>query len=597
VRRRPAAAAALVALLALAGCGVGMPDSGPVHRTTTTGSSRDDEPASIDPSGPKKGDSPEEIVRGFLYAMQATPPIQTSVAREFLTQEARPNWQPSGMVIYGSYTTRRGSQEVGAELKDADRTDARGAWLGPVSEDASTVRFPMALEGGEWRIAQPPPYFMVPSSWFEQRFRQASLYFFDPSTTILIPEPVFVPKGGQFASALVNALLQGPALGLGAVEQNYLPTDLRSLVSVTVSASGVAKIELTSDTGETAMPTAEQSELLVSQLAWTLQQDGTITRFGVTIDGRPVQLPGETEFDVEHGHEYAPYVAGSSTQLFGLAGGRMVGGSPENLVTVRGPFGQGGYSLRTIAPDLRAEQVAGVSSSGGTLWEAAVKDSGAEPQALITTGENLLRPSWDFSGRLWEVDRRGTGAVVYYSHHPTDGVSTMHSLDVEGISGKDVKQFLVSRDGSRLVAVVRNDAGGDSIVVSRILTTGDGQVADALTAEDITGAGVTADSRIRDIAWRSPTSLAVLRPVSRGLFQVRNASVDGAASQDSFPVPVEDDVVGLAGTPVPKSKIYAFAVTPAEDGVPARAVLHDLAGVRGAEIELDPRVTMLSYVG
>jgi hypothetical protein len=113
VSRRPAAAAALVAALvaalALTGCGVGMPDSGPVHRTTTTGSSRDDEPASIDPSGPKKGDSPEEIVRGFLYAMQATPPIQTSVAREFLMPEARPNWQPSGMVIYGSYTTRRGA--------------------------------------------------------------------------------------------------------------------------------------------------------------------------------------------------------------------------------------------------------------------------------------------------------------------------------------------------------------------------------------------------------------------------------------------------------------------------------------------------------
>ena len=61
------------------------------------------------------------------------------------------------------------------------------------------------------------------------------------------------------------------------------------------------------------MPSPEQVELLVSQLAWTLQQDPTITRFRVTIDGRPVQLPNEAEFSVDHGHEYAPYVAGSST--------------------------------------------------------------------------------------------------------------------------------------------------------------------------------------------------------------------------------------------------------------------------------------------
>ena len=31
----------------------------------------------------------------------------------------------------------------------------------------------------------------------------------------------------------------------------------------------------------------------------------------------------------------------------------------------------------------------------------------------------------------------------------------MLPLDVDGISGEDVKRFLVSRDGSRLIAVIR----------------------------------------------------------------------------------------------------------------------------------------------
>jgi hypothetical protein len=242
-----------------------------------------------------------------------------------------------------------------------------------------------------------------------------------------------------------------------------------------------------------------------------------------------------------------------------------------------------------VSPDLRAEQVAAVSSSGTSLWVAPVKDSGADPRALITTGEDLLRPVWDFSGRIWEVDRRKTGAVVSYLRN-----GRMRVLDVQGISGQDVKHFLVSRDGSRLIAVIRQGAEYDSIVVSRILTTGDGQVAQALAADEITDP-TKPEGQIRDIAWRSPTSLAVLHPVSRELFQIRTASVDGATGLDSFPVTIDGDVVSLAGTPIPDEKIYAFAAAVAADA-PAHAELRDLAGARADQIELDPRVTMLSYV-
>jgi len=290
VTRRTFPALALVlAGLVLSGCGVTMPDSGPVRETSTSGSNRDDQPASIDPPGPTSGDSREEILRGFLYAMRATPAIRTSVAREFLTREASVDWQPAGMVIYNSVDTPRSNNTVEARLEDAFRTDARGAWLGPVSEPDATVPFQMELEDGEWRISQPPPYLMVTRSWFEQRFRQASLYFFDPSATMLVPEPVFVPRGKQFASSLVNGLLQGPSTELS--ESDYLPADLRS-ISVPVSPSGVAEVDLTSDAEDVPPPTAEQADLLVSQLAWTLSQDPTISRFRVTIDGRPVHLRG-----------------------------------------------------------------------------------------------------------------------------------------------------------------------------------------------------------------------------------------------------------------------------------------------------------------
>jgi|1186.fasta_scaffold00802_3 hypothetical protein len=592
-RTRVSAWAALAAAcLVLTGCGVAMPHSGPVHETTLAGSDRDELPPNIDPPRPTKGASREEIVAGFLDAMTATPAVRTSVAREYLTKEASDSWQPSGMLIYREPLSPSGNNPIEQQFIDAYRTDARGAWLGPATAAQATVEFPMDLEDGEWRISQPPANLLVPQTWFAARFRQVSLYFFDPSNTLLIPEPVFVPRGPQFASALVNALLAGPSHELSGMEQSYLPTDLRSLVSVPVSAGGVAQVDLTSDTADADMPSGQQSEMLVSQLAWTLRQDPTIAKFRVTIDDRPLRLPGESEFSVEHGHQYAPYVGGSSTQLFGLQDGLMVGGSPQNIAPVTGPFGQPGFSLREVSTDVLGQQAAGVSTDGSSLWLAPVKDSGDPPVELTSSGEDLLRPAWDFSGRLWEVDRRSSGAVVHYLHKDRAGGSHLVSLDVPGISGADVKHFLVSRDGSRLIAVIRDSAEQDSIVVSRILTTGDGQVVQALAADNITDP-LNPEGQIRDITWSSPTSLAVLRPVSRHLFQVGSASVDGASGFDPFPVPVDGNVVGLAGTPVPDEKIYAFQA--ADTGTPAALV--DLAGPQSNSMKVDSRVTSLSYAG
>ena len=574
---------AAVGLLALlSGCGVSLPQSGPVVETTTTGSSREDGTVNINPRRPRVGDTPDLIVRGFLDAMTATPAVRTEVAREFLTDQAKASWQPSGMVIYDKVATERGNGAVEVRLDDAHRTDARGAWLGPVSEEDSTYTFSMAVEDGEWRIAKPPPWLMVPQSWFEQRFRQASLYFFEPTATVLVPEPVFVPRGVQFASSLVNGLLRGPATELAATEQNFLPPNLRSVVSVPVSEGGVAQVDLTSDTGDVEPPSAEQADLLVSQLAWTLRQDPTIGRFQVAIDGRPVQLPGEgSEFSVEHGRGDAPYVDGSSSLFFGLRDGLMVGGSPQNLDAVSGPFGSGDYSLRVVAPDLLADQVAGVSATGTTLWLGPVKDDARPVTTLISTGENLLRPAWDFSGRLWVVDRRRSGAVVQFLRR-----GQMRTLEVPGITGADVKDFLVSRDGTRFVAVIRQSAGQDAIVVSRILTTGDGQVVSALAADDVADPE-DLPGQIRDITWRSPTSLVVLHPVSRRLFQARSTSVDGAVGLDRLTVTINQDVAGLVGAPVPGQSVFAFS----------RGALVDLVEPRGDVITVDDRVSSLGYVG
>lgn len=581
--RRTAVAVALLALLLSACGGIGLPESGPVVETTAAGTNPQEDTAIINPRGPGEDDSPEEIVRGFLDAMMATPPIKTAVAREFLTSDAREAWAPTGVIAYSTTTlsTPRGSSEVEMTLVDADRTDSRGAWLGPVTGDAATFRVGLEQEDGQWRIADPPDVVMVARSWFERRLAQASLYFFDPSGTILVPEPVFVPRGVQFASALVNGLLQGPAPDLSTSELSFLPTGLRPVVSVPVSDAGVAQVDLISDAGDVLLAPPE-TERLVAQLAWTLRQDAAIQRFRVTVGGREVKLPnGESEFSVTHGSAFAPYVADASPVLYGLRDGRLVAGTPRSLEEVAGPFGTEDYGLESVALDMRADRAAGVAGDGSTLWLAPVDDEEA-PALLKSDGVDLLTPAWDFRDQLWTVDRRPEGAVVLH----TLGTE-LRTLAVPGISGADVKDFLVSRDGSRLVAVVRGTGGADQIVVSRLVTTGDGEVLRALPAEPIIPPE-SAQGRIRDVAWWRTTGVVYLQAQSRRLFQVRSASVDGAAiGVESLFVTINDDVRQLVGSPNPTQETYAFSPE----------VLLDLAGPRDQRISVDPAVTQVSYVG
>ncbi len=90
----------------------------------------------------------------------------------------------------------------------------------------------------------------------------------------------------------------------------------------------------------------------------------------------------------------------------------------------------------------------------------------------------------------------------------------------------------------------------------------------------------------------------MLHPVSRALFQVRSASVDGATGLDALSVTLDDEVLGLVGTPDPgRDDLRLRGRRRSRRRPPAHAEVGDLAGVRADQIDLDPQVTRLAYVG
>ncbi len=571
--------AALVPALALvlSGC-MSLPTDGPVTETYSEGSLDDAPGIYIDPKPPEPDAPPADIVDGFLDAMTATP-MQLNDARAFLTRDAVAAWSPGTRTItYEDAFQPRGSTNVTVRLLGAQYLEARGAYVGRLPAGERTLTFPMAREDGQWRIAEAPDALVVPETWFEGRFRQVALYFFDPSAQILVPEPVFMPIGETFATALVRALLRGPGRSLEGVSRSFLPPGLRlDDLSVPVSEDGVAELRLSGYSGQL---NRQAGELMLAQLAWTLRQDPSIRSFRVTIGDRPVTLPGGVgEYSLEGRLAYDPTGLQASSSLYGLREGRLVSGDPTDLVPVDGPMGVKDQGVRTAAVSLDATTVAGVSADGTRLLLTSVRAGDERVTEIASDASRLLRPAWDFSDRLWLVDGPPSGAAVSYYEN-----GRLHSLQVPGISGERVVRFLVSRDGSRLVAVVRKPSG-DRLLVSRIVHDADGRVAGATRAERI--AWGEPEARIRDLAWTSPTSVAVLHEVAKQLFELRTVAVDGAPSAvDTLLTQLTGKLRALAGSPVPSEPLYAVT----------NASLVDPRGDQ-APTALDPGTTSVGYVG
>ena len=379
-RRRRRALAVVLACLApvVSGC-LGIPEDGPVVEAQTGVDPSEELGYYNDPPAPTPGEQPSEIVRGFLDALTAIP-VQTNTAEQYLTRAAASGWQPQRSTItYADASLPEGSNRVSVELSGANHLDSGGTWRGPLPVDERMLTFTMQREDGEWRIATLPDALVVPETWFSQAYRRVSLYFLDPTAQIMVPEPVFLPRGDQLATALVTRLIQGPTRGLrGRVEQSFIPPGVDVELSVTVSDAGIADIRLT---GGVTMPSERDAALMVAQLTWTLSQDSSVTGVRISINGEPVILSeGRPVFPMDRGRFYDPTGFQATSALFALREGRLVLGAPGNLAPADGPMGRDDLDVGAISVDLAGTRVAGVRSGGGRILVTDVQD----PEAPVT---------------------------------------------------------------------------------------------------------------------------------------------------------------------------------------------------------------------
>jgi hypothetical protein len=586
-RRLPTlvAALAVLAVLMLPGCSM-LPDDGPVVAGDRAVQPLNDRTFDYNPPGPRPGAAPEEIVSGFLSAQQAVP-VSTRVAQQYLTEEAASSWRPERRtIVYSSQRVVADGTGVTVRLEGTSALDAGGRWRGAWSGDGrGALRIRVEREGQEWRIVDPPPALTIPRSHFESRYEAFSLYFFDPTGSVLVPEPVYLPVGVQAATRLMAGLLQGPPRGSRDVERSYLPPGTDLGVGVPVRAGGIAEVPLSQQVAD--LRPGDLSRAL-AQIAFTLRQLPEVAGIRVLVDGAPISMPGEDDdvLPAGAGQEYSPTLDWASSDVFGLRGRHVVrvSGVAESTMAVlpRRWVAQAG-AARSLGVSIAADRVAVVSGDGRQVWVVTAREGARVGPRRVWSGTDVLRPMWDRTDRLWLVDRTPSGSTITVVSD--DGA---RRLDAGRLRDSQVQAAALSRDGTRLVVVEQRPGELARVLLHRVIRDSLGRPVRLTRPRTLT---TTSPLRsIRGVGWWSPTAVAVMTRPSDFSTRVQLLPTD----QSSVAVSASGrlDLLFEAGT-----TMAASPGGPKTLLVAAEAGTHELgADGRWTEVDL-PELRAPTFVG
>lgn len=517
--RTAARTAALVAAtsLALAGC-VGIPTDGPVGSGEVVVS--EEGSITLFANDPVPDAGPEEIISGFLQAVDAGIYDDYSAARNHLTSGAARQWDPRARVVVyrgvpeitaqddGSYLV---TVEVDVTLDDAGRYVAAA----PGSEEVVTFELARGL-GDQWRIATPPVGALVTVPTFDQAYRRTPVYFATADRTHLVPDVRWFPARFQATSA-VEALLGGASPWLRDAVVTGAPEGARlSTTAVTVTA-GVAHVDLTS---QARLADAEDRALLQAQL------EATLSRLpGVVVDEVQVAVGGVvTDFATardlvrDPGPDSGPYVV-TDDGIAVLDGGE--------IVPLRGLSDVAGTTALAVGADGRT--TVALDADGRLLL---LPEGGSTPVPLLD-GAGWLRPGADRHGWFWTARADGDTLTAVRADGTAAGVGG------EWLAGRVVRAVLPSRDGARVAVVSVGADGVAAVDVAAVVRAEDG--APRRLGEPVPLAPTLADPW--DVAWVDEATVAVLTR-AEGVGQVHLVPVTGPVTDLS---PVEGATALAAG--------------------------------------------------
>jgi hypothetical protein len=502
--RRVATALGAAALLAVtaAGC-VSMPNGGPVlpYAVSPGGSGQAQPYPQIVAPPPIPNAQPRDIVRGFLAAGASFVGKQ-QVAREYLTPQASRAWQPgwsatvfsNGPNFLGQVSRAAGSSAndklsgtasaspsptrsptatpahpaantrvtvtVGGSVEAKLLNSGAYAVASATSKGGQTYAYDLVKYGGQWRIARAPNTLLLTLTEFHADYQLRNLYFFDPSSEHLVPDPVYVPLQAtqeDLVNGLVQDLISQPPDWLaGGATQTAFPKGTRLLGKVTVDG-GIASVNLG---GAIAHAQAVVKEQVSAQLLWTLRLSGAgqgtqvVQAVTLSVNGRQFVLPNAQGNPVL-GMRSAPSVKykpidgppGNGFYYIDSHGALLhkSGSSPQPAQVARiGP----GYSSLAVSPDGQYFAVL----RDGVVYTGAM---GSGKLSLRDAGGGFSSLSWDDNDNLWAA---GSVNVVVLPATTKPNTSVQVVVDQKGDTCPGttggVTQLRVAPDAVRVALVI-----------------------------------------------------------------------------------------------------------------------------------------------
>ena len=415
--RGVAAVAFVVALLALlAGC-ISEPSGGPViSYSMTQGPGGQSQPLpQIIAQPPAAGWTPEQIVTGFLAASASFAGGQR-IAREYLTTKENRAWTPNwSAVVYSSGPDVRQAAFTGTGSGQVATVTVGGsvqAFLsgtgGYVAPSASATggapggppTFRLQKVGNQWRISKAPPYLVLTSYSFQYDYQLRNLYFFDPTYSDLVPDPVYVPLQATTASlmdGLVYDLIHPPGdwLSRGATSTSF-PPKTTTIGDVTLTG-GTAAVNLGGAISKGANDT-ELMQQVSAQLLYTLIGSGgsgpAVQSVQLSVNGKPWSPLGSYPNPVQQLHQskYTP-ANGASSQFYYVDGaGDLLSRTSSVSKPVKVAHIGTGFTQIAVSPD--EQYVAALKNE--SLFTGRVGDP-----LVRRAGDGYTSLSWDPADDLW----------------------------------------------------------------------------------------------------------------------------------------------------------------------------------------------------
>jgi hypothetical protein len=485
------------ALLSVAGC-VSMPSGGPVQSYVVTQGTdaQSQQFMQLQPQQPGANWSPLQVVQGFLTASPSFNAYR-SVVNQYLTPYEQKHWKPDWSAeVYRSGPTPEpptylpNSAHPASAVVDIDGSpQATLKGIGGYSVSTSSqgagsgYSFKLQKVGSQWRIASAPSDLLLTSDSFEHDYQLTNLYFFDPTHSFLVPDPVYVPLGAspqELMNGLVGDLIEQPKDWLaGGATTTAFPAGTGNGGVVLNGATATVDLKGAVTRADSATLT-EVSAQLWSTLDSTTGQGGQqVKAVEVLLNGKPWFPPGSKDGNPVvrplsgFNPPSVPTPPGTSSPgstLPGAGGYFYYLDSTGYLIRANSNSDEGepiakigtGYDEIAVSPDADSVDSGAADSGYVAVLHGNVLSAGLIGEPLINLGSGYTGISWDRSDNLWATT--GSQIVMFPASSKTplsERVAVKVDLSDASPSSAAIQgalsysQIAVAPDGIR-VAIVQS---------------------------------------------------------------------------------------------------------------------------------------------